>query len=121
MRVRPGVRTDGVAGRVDLLEDFRMIGGVLADRKKQPFGAFVRQRLQHGRRGRPRTVVEGQHDFLVGEEIELLGLQEAEAGAARGGDHAQAADAERIGIGAGRTRGLRSRDGRGRRGRSPPS
>src|SRR6185295_19867270 len=89
------------AGGKDLLENLRMIGGVLADREEQALGAFIRQRLEHGGRGRPWTVVEGEHDFLVGEEIELLVLQEAEAGTACRVDHDNAADAECIGIGAG--------------------
>ena len=100
--MRPGVGADGVSCGGDLLENFRMIGRVLADREEHRLGAFVRQRLQHRGRGRPRTVVEGQHDLLVGQEIELLVLQEAEARSARGVDHDGAADAERIGIGAGR-------------------
>ena len=100
--MRPGVRADGVACGGDLLENFRMIGRVLADREEHRLGAFVGQRLQHRRRGRPRTVVEGQHDLLVGQEVELLVLQEAETRSARGVDHDGAADAERIGIGAGR-------------------
>ena len=99
--MRPGVGADGVAGRGHLLENFRMIGGVLADREEHRLGAFVRQRLEHGRRiDRPRTVIEGQHDFLVGQKIELLEMLEAETGSARGVDLDDAADAERIGIGA---------------------
>ena len=35
-RMRPGVRPDGVAGRQNLLQDFRIIGGVFADEKKMP-------------------------------------------------------------------------------------
>ena len=100
MRVRPGVGADGVAGGGNLLEDFRMIGRVLADREEHRLGAFLGQRLQHRRRGRPRAVVEGQHDFLLGQEVELLVLLEAEARSARGVDDDGAADAERIGIGA---------------------
>ena len=59
------------------------------------------ERLQH-RRGvvRPGAVVEGQHHFLVGEEVELLEMLETEARSARGVDHDGAGDAERIGIGA---------------------
>ena len=114
MGVRPGMRADGVAGGEDLAENFRMIGRVLADREEQPLGAFVRQRLEHGGRGRPWAVVEGQHDLLVGQEIELLVLQEAEAGSARGVDHDRAADAQPIGIGAGRSRRLRRGKGRWR-------
>ena len=81
--MRPGVGADGVAGGGDLLENFRMIGGVLADREKRRLGAFLGQRLEHRGGGRPRTVVEGQHHFLVGEEVELLELLEAEARPAR--------------------------------------
>ena len=78
-----------------------MIGGVLADREKHRLGAFVGQRLEHGGGvARPRTVVEGQHHFLVGEKVELLEMLEAETRAARGVDFNHAADAERIGIGA---------------------
>src|SRR4029450_13973872 len=86
-----------------------------ADGEEDRLGAFVRKRLQYRRRGRPRTVVEGEHDFLVGEEIELLVLQEAEAGAAGGVDHDNTADAERGGVGGGRSHRLRG--GNGRRGR----
>jgi hypothetical protein len=116
MRVRPGVRADGVTGGRNLLEDFRMIHGVLADREEQSLGAFVGKRLEHRGRGRPWAIVEGQHHFLVGQEIELLVLQEAEAGAAGGVDHDGAADAERIGIGAGH-RSPRLGCGNGRGGR----
>src|SRR5258706_11450593 len=73
VRMRPGVGPDGMAGRGHLSQDFRMVGGMLADRKKHRFGALVGERLEYrGRIRRPRTVVEGQHDFLVGKKIELL-------------------------------------------------
>ena len=110
--VRPGVGADGMAGGINLSEDFRVIGGVLADREEHGLGALVRQRLQHRRRiARPRTVVEGQHDFLVGEKIELLEMFEAEAGSAGGVDLDHAADAERVRIGARRLRLARRRRG----------
>src|SRR3569832_2729223 len=81
VRMRPGMGADCVSGRSHLLEYFGMVGGVLADRKKHSLGAFVRKRLQHrGRIARPRTVVECQHDFLVGKENELLEKQKAEYG-----------------------------------------
>ena len=116
--VRPGVRTDGVAGRQHLTQDLRMIGGVLADREEHRLGAFVGERLQHrGRVARPRTVVEGQHDFLRLEEIELLEMLEAEARSARGVDLDHAGDAERVRIGAGRLCGS---CGRWRRHRGKP-
>ena len=108
--VRPGVRSDGVAGRENLLEDFRIVGRVLADRKENAGRAFVRQRLQHrGRIDRPRAVVERQHHFMVAQEIELLEMLEAEARSARGVDFDDAGDAERIGIGASGFGGRRRR------------
>ena len=64
-----------------------------------------------GRVHRPRAVVEGQHHFLVAQEVELLEMLEAEAGAAGGVDLDGAADAERVRIVAGGSGGLRS--GRG--------
>ena len=95
--MRPGVRSDGMSGRDHLLEDFRIIGRVLADREEDAGGAFLRQRLQdRGRIDRPRAVVERQHHFLVAQEIELLEMLEAETGAAGGVDFDGAADAERV-------------------------
>ena len=102
--MRPGVRPDGMAGRHHLLEDFGIVGGVLADREEDAGGAFFRQRLQDRRRvHRPRTVVERQHHFLVAQEVELLEMFEAETGTAGRVDLDGAADAERVGIVAGRT------------------
>ena len=100
--MRPGVRADGMAGRGHLPQNFGMIGGVLADREEHRLGAFIGERLEHGGRiGRPRAVVECQHDFLVGQEVELLEMLEAEARSAGGVDFHHAADAQRIRIGAG--------------------
>ena len=63
---------DGMAGRHHLLEDFGIIGGVLADREEDAGGAFLRQRLQNRRRiHRPRTVVERQNHFLVAQEVQF--------------------------------------------------
>ena len=45
---------------------------------------------------RPRTVVEGQHDFLVAQEVVGLEMLEAEARAAGGVDLHHARDAERV-------------------------
>src|SRR5262249_39736584 len=81
----------------------------------------LRQRLQHGGRvAEPRAVVEGQHHFLLLQEVELLEMLEAEAGAASGVDFDGAADTERVRIGAGGARRL----GRGcpcRRGGGAPA
>ena len=97
--VRPGVRADGVAGRDDLLEDLGMIAGMLADREEHRLGALVGQRLEHALGvARPRAVVEGQHDFLVAQEVIGLEMLEAEAGAAGGVDLHHARDAERVRI-----------------------
>src|SRR6266850_4010000 len=99
--VRPGVRPDGMPGRGHLPENFRMIGGVLADRKKHRLGAFVGERLEYRWRiAWPRAVVKGQHDLLVGEKVELLEMFEAETRPARGVDFHHAAHAKRIRIGA---------------------
>jgi len=74
---------------------------MLADREEQALGALIGECLQH-RRGvdRPRTVVEGQHDLLVGQEIKLLVLLEAEARTAGRVDLDHARDAQCIRIGA---------------------
>ena len=112
-RVRPGVRSDRMAGRHHLPEDFGIVGGVLADREEDAGGAFFRQRLQDRRRiHRPRAVVEGQNHFLVAQEVEFLEMFEAETGTAGRIDLDGAADTERVRIVAGRT----GRDRRRRRG-----
>ena len=69
---------------------------MLADREEDRLDAFGGQRLEHGRRGRPRAVVEGQHDFVVAQEVVLLEMLEAEARTAGGVDLDRAGDAERI-------------------------
>ena len=81
--------------------------------KKIALHAFVGQRLEHRRRGRPRAVVEGQHDFVVAQEVVLLEMLEAEARAAGGVDLDGAGHAERIRIVA-----LAPRTSRRRRGAS---
>src|SRR5258708_32639626 len=73
VRMRPGMGADAMAGRRHLFENFGMVGRVLADREEHRLGAFIRERFEHGGRVyRPGTVVEGQHDFLVRQEVELL-------------------------------------------------
>src|SRR5579863_246524 len=100
--MRPGVRADGVTGCRHLPENLGMKGGMLADREEHRLGALVGQRLEHRRRvDRPRTVIEGQHHFLVAEKIDLLEMFETEAGSDRGVDFNDAGNTERIGIGAG--------------------
>ncbi len=49
---------------------------------------------------RPRTVVEGQHDFFVGQKIKLLEMLETKTRSARGVDFDHAAEAKRVRIGA---------------------
>ena len=95
--VRPGVRTDGVAGRRDLLHDFRMPAGVLADREEHRLGALIGERLEHGRRvARPRAVIESEHDLVVAQEVISLEMLEAEARAAGGVNLHDARNAEGI-------------------------
>src|SRR6266436_1431645 len=99
--MRPGVRADGVAGRINLLGDFRIVGRVLAYFEEDAGGALIRQRLEHRRRvSRPWTVIESQHDLLVLEEVQFLEVLEAEAGTAGGVDFNGTSDAKGIGIGA---------------------
>jgi hypothetical protein len=116
--MRPGVGADGVAGRINLLEDFRIVGRVLADGEEDAGGAFFGQRLQHcGCVAEPWAVVKGEHHFLLFQEVELLEVLEAEAGTARGVDLDGAADTECVRIAASRARGLcRLCRGRGSRG-----
>ena len=94
----PGVGADRVTGGGDLLQDFRVIGRVLADDEEGGLHALIGERLQHGRRGRPRAVVEGEQHFVVAQEVVLLEMLEAEARTAGGVDLDRARNAERIRI-----------------------
>src|SRR5262245_57426344 len=97
--MRPGVRPDGMPGSSHLLHDFGMPPGVLSDRKKDCFGALIRERLEHGwRMTRPRTIIEGEYDFLVAQEIISLEVLKAEARPAGRVDFNNPRDAERVGI-----------------------
>ena len=81
--VRPGMGAKRHAGREHLFGDLRMPACVLADLEEGGLQAFVGQRLEHGRRvARPGTIVEGQDDFLVAQEVILLEMLKAEAGTA---------------------------------------
>src|SRR6266404_8166661 len=101
VRMRPSMGADAMAGRRHLFENFGMVGRVLADREEHRLGAFIRERFEHGGRVyRPGTVVEGQHDFLVRQEVELLEMLEAETWPAGSVDFHDAADTECIRIGA---------------------
>jgi hypothetical protein len=113
--MRPSMGADAIAGRRHLFENFGMVGRVLADREEHRLGAFIRERFEHGGRVyRPGTVVEGQHDFLVRQEVELLEMLEAETWPTGSVDFHHPADTERIRIGA---RGLwRGSGGLGRNG-----
>ena len=100
--MRPGVAADGVAGREHLLQDFRVIGGVLADRKEGRPEALVGKRLEH-RLGvvEPGAVVEGEHDLVVAQEIVVLEVLGAEARPSSGVDLDHAGNAHGIWIVAG--------------------
>src|SRR5262249_51316232 len=115
--VGPGVRADGMSGRINLFEDFRIIGCVLADREEDARGAFLGQRLQH-RWGvlRPGPVVEGQHHLMIPEEIEILEMLEAEPRAASCVDFDRTRDTKSVRIVAGSACGLHLCGGAGRRG-----
>ncbi len=88
-----------MAGRGNLLQDFRIIGRVLADRKEDTGRAFLRQRLQdRGRIDGPGAIVERQHHFMVAQEIELLEVLETKPRSARGVNFNDAGNPKRIGI-----------------------
>ena len=97
--MRPGVRADGVAGRGDLPEDFRIIGRVLADREERRLDALVGQRLEHapawsatGRRRRS-----ARPPCRAGSRC-CLKCSKPKPGTAGGVDLDRARDAERVGI-----------------------
>ena len=70
----PGVAADGVTCGRDLLEDAGLVGGVLADREEDRLGAVRRHGVHHGHGAlRPRTVIEGQHDFARTQEVVIAG------------------------------------------------
>ena len=109
------MRSDGVPGRVNLLQDFRVVSRVLADREENTGRAFIHQCLEDG--GcieRPWAVVECQHHFLVAQEIELFEMLEAKSGATGRVDLDGACDAERGRIIASGSCRLRRDEGLGR-------
>src|SRR5580704_1056697 len=102
----------------NLPEDFRMVGGVLADREKRCFETVAGECGQHrGCVARPGTVIEGEHDLTGLQEIVLLEVLESKARAPRGVDLYCAGDAQCVRVARTGDR-LRSRGGAGRRGRS---
>jgi hypothetical protein len=115
--VRPGVRADGMSGGGHLAQDLRIIRGMLADREEGGADALVCQRLEDGRGGRPRSVVKGEHNLVVAQEVEFLEVLKAKTRPASGVDLDNPSDAERVRIGARRfcRRGGRSRRRRSRR------
>src|SRR5207249_1380179 len=94
--MRPGVSADGVALRGHLLEYVGMPERVLADGEERRLDAMRGERAQHrGRGGRPRAVVEREHDLALAEKVVLLEVLEAEARAAGGVDLDHPRSAER--------------------------
>ena len=94
--------------------DLRVPSRVLADLEEGRFQTFVGQRLEHGRRVAAKDRRRRSDDFLVTQEVILLEMLEAEAGAAGGIDlddprepHAARLIAQRNGRGC--RRGLRLR------------
>src|SRR6187551_1107522 len=91
------MRADGMTRRRDLLHDLWMPAGVLADRKEERLGALVGERLEYRRCvARPRTIVEGQDDFVVAQEVVGFEMLETEPGSPGGVDLNRASNAERI-------------------------
>ena len=68
-----------MAGFRNTAQYFRIVGGVLADGEERREYALTRQRLDDCGGGRPRTIVEGQNDFLITQEVMLLEMLEAES------------------------------------------
>src|SRR5262249_3152762 len=97
--MRPGVASNGVARSGHLLHDFWVPPGMLADGEKHRLRALVRQRLEHRRSVTgPRSVVESQHDFVVGQEVIGLEMLKAKTRPARRIDLDHAGNAKRVGI-----------------------
>ena len=83
----------------NLLEDLGMPHGMFADGEEHGLGALRGQGFEHRRCiGRPRTVVERQHDFALAQEVVGLELGETKAWSAAGVDFNGAGDAKRLGI-----------------------
>ena len=88
-----------MAGRGNLFQDAGFVGGVLTNREEDGAGAMRGQRLEHRRRAlRPGTVVEGQNDLALIQEVVFAEMLEAETGTAAGVDLDRARDAERVRI-----------------------
>src|SRR5262245_7780315 len=97
--VRPGVRSDSVAGRCNLFHDFGMPPGMLADGEEDRLGALLGQCLEHGRRmSRPWTVIEGQDDLFIAEKIVGLEMLKSEAWSASRVDLDNAGNSKGVGI-----------------------
>src|SRR6202012_2536849 len=93
---------NGMPGGGDLFQDLRIIGRVFADREENAGRALVRERLEDGWCVlRSRAVAEGQNDFLVAQEVELFEVLESKTRTAGRVDLDDAADAERVRVGAG--------------------
>ena len=70
--MRPGMMPDGVALGRDPAHQLRVLRCRLADQEERRVDAFMGQRRQHPRRrGRPRAVIEGQHDLVIAERQRL--------------------------------------------------
>ena len=93
----PGVAADGVAGRDHLMEDFRVIGRVLADREEGRPQALIGERFEH-RLGvvEPGSVVEGEHDLAGAKRKRGGKLLAADPGRSRRVDGKNAARSQRI-------------------------
>ncbi len=97
--MRIGVMADRVALGAFAPRQRRMRRHVAAEQEEGGVHAFVLERVQHLRgRGRPGTVVEGQHQFLVVERQGLRELLAADPRRAGGVDRHRALGAERFGI-----------------------
>src|SRR5262249_454911 len=77
-----GMTADRHSGGSELFSQIGAPSCVFTDLKECRLGAVVLQRLEHHRRvSRPGTVVEGQSDFLIAQEIILFEILGSECGA----------------------------------------
>jgi len=90
-----------MSGGGHLLENAGLVGGMGADREEDRLGAVCGKRGEHGGRVLgPWTIVEGEHDLALAQEVVALEMLEAETGAAGGIDLNHPRDAQGIGVAA---------------------
>ncbi len=101
-----GMVADAMTFRDLAFDELRQAFGIAADEEEGRSHAFLRERVQHGRRRRGGAVVEGQHDLMVLERQRArIALQTERQRLAADADFA--ARAERVGSAGGTRRASR--------------